>query len=101
MHAVVTTLIYIIGVTVMMAVMMFVSWSHIGRSWKIVKQWIHDNDMELIEVQRRFWRRGPYWYAGRGQDVFHVTVRNSSGQVQRGYVCLDLSSDQVDVKWDK
>jgi len=100
MHAVVTTLIYIIGVAVMMAVMMFVSWSHIGRSWKIVKQWTHDNDMELIKVQRRFWRRGPYWYAGSCRDVFRVTVRDSLGQVRRGYVSLGLLSDQVDVKWD-
>jgi hypothetical protein len=86
-------------------VVLFVLWCHISRSWKIVKQWAHDNDMELIEVQRRFLRRGPYWCTGNCQDVFRVTVRDGSGQERSGYVrvggwLLGLLSDQVDVEWD-
>ena len=80
---------------------------HFSRSRKMVEQWARANGMELIEAERRFFRRGPFWWrTGKGQAVFRVTVRNGSGQVQHSYIrvggfFLGLLSDQVTVEWDK
>jgi len=79
---------------------------HFSRSRKMVEQWANDNCMELIEAERRFLRRGTYWWrTNKGQEVFRITVRDSSGQVRRGYVrvggwFLGMLSDQVNVEWD-
>ncbi len=82
-------------------------WWRFSRSTNMVEQWAHDNGLTLIEVQRRFLRRGPYWWrTGKGQEVFRVTVRDGSGQVLHGYVrvggwFLGLWSDQVTVEWEE
>ncbi len=84
----------------------FLWWWHFTRSRNMVEQWARSNGLELIGAERRFLRRGTYWWrTGKGQEVFHITVRDSSGQVRRGYVrvggwFLGLLSDQIDVEWD-
>jgi hypothetical protein len=81
-------------------------WWHFSRSRNMVQQWARDNGMELIEAERRFLRRGTYWWrTGKGQEVFRITVRDSSGQVRRGYArvggwFMGMLSDQVNVEWD-
>lgn len=80
---------------------------HFARSRKMVEQWARDNGLELVNVERRFMFRGPFWWrTGKGQEVFRVTVRDGAGHVRSGYVrvggwFLGLLSDQVTVEWDK
>jgi len=100
-----------IGVGLVVLIILVVAviglWWRFSRSTNMVEQWAHDNGLTLIEVQRRFLRRGPYWWrTGKGQEVFRVTVRDGSGQVLHGYVrvggwFLGLWSDQVTVEWEK
>ena len=91
---------------VFVIVALLVMWWHFSRSSDMLEQWARDNGMELIEAERRFLRRGTYWWrTARGQEVFRVTVRDNSGQVRRGYVrvggwFMGLLSNQVDVEWD-
>jgi hypothetical protein len=80
---------------------------HFSRSRKMLEQWAHANGLTLIGVERRFLRRGPFWWrTNKGQEVFRVTVRDGSGQVRSGYVrvggwFLGLLSDQVTVEWEE
>jgi len=100
-----------IGVGLVVLIILVVAviglWWRFSRSTNMVEQWAHDNGLTLIEVQRRFLRRGPYWWrTGKGQEVFRVTVRDGSGQVLHGYVrvggwFLGLWSDQVTVEWEE
>ena len=82
-------------------------WWYFTRSRNMVEQWARDNGLELIEAERRWFRRGTFWWrTGKGQEVFRVTIRDGSGQVRSGYVrvggfFLGLLSDQVNVEWDK
>lgn len=88
------------------AVAILTMWWHFSRSRNMVEQWARDNGMELIEAERRFLRRGTYWWrTAKGQEVFRITVRDSSGQVRRGYArvggwFMGMMSDQVSVEWD-
>jgi hypothetical protein len=81
-------------------------WWRFSRSTNMVEQWASDNGLELINVERRFMFRGPFWWrTNKGQEVFRVTVRDGSGQVLHGYVrvggwFLGLWSDQVTVEWE-
>jgi hypothetical protein len=78
-----------------------------SRSTNMVAKWASDNGLELVNVERRFMFRGPFWWrTGKGQEVFRVTVRDGSGQVLHGYVrvggwFLGLWSDQVTVEWEE
>ena len=82
-------------------------WWRFSRSTNMVEQWASDNSLELVNVERRFMFRGPFWWrTGKGQEVFRVTVRDGSGQVLHGYVrvggwFLGLWSDQVTVEWEE
>ena len=79
---------------------------HLRRSRGMVQRWASQGGMELLSAQRRYLRRGPFWWrTSKNQEVFHVTVRNADGHVRTAYVRVGgwfggLLSDRTDVEWD-
>ena len=58
-----------------------------SRSSRHLQEWARRNGYELLDVQRRIFRRGTFWWrVARGQEVFRVTVRRGDGVVRSGYV---------------
>jgi hypothetical protein len=92
-------------VVVIALVIPFWAW-HLRRSRESVEKWASANRYTIDEIERRYFRAGPFWWRGRGHEVFHVVVRDPSGVQQSGYVrtggwLLGQFSDEVAVKWDR
>jgi hypothetical protein len=79
---------------------------HFSRSNSVLDQWAEDNGFELLSSEYRHFMRGPFfWTTSKGQTVYHVKVRTSSGEVKTGWVrCggffLGLLSDAAEVRWE-
>lgn len=78
-----------------------------ARSRELLDGWAQREGLQLLQVERRYMRRGPFfWSTSKGQEVFFVQVLDSrSGQVRPAWVRVGgwwrgLLSDQVDVRWD-
>ena len=78
---------------------------HFRRSRELVDKWATANAYTIVAIERRFFRAGPFiWRRGRGQEVFHVVVRDARGEQRGAYVrtggwFLGQLSDHVAVKW--
>ena len=77
------------------------------RSRELLDQWAQREGFQLLAVERRYMRRGPFfWTTSKGQEVFFVQVLDlQSGQVRPAWVRVGgwwrgLLSDQVDVRWE-
>jgi len=79
---------------------------HFRKSRRLLEQWARANDLEVISAERRYLRRGPFfWRSGKGHEVFHVTVRDAAGRHRHAYVRAGgwwwgMMSDDVAVEWD-
>jgi hypothetical protein len=79
----------------------------VGRSRSLAQRWAQQNGYRLIACERRFFRRGPFWWrTSEYQDVFRVTVIDKTGRQRSGYIrvggwFLGLLSDVVAVEWIK
>jgi len=84
-------------------IMIIAQW---GRAYSILEKWAGTYGYQILESERRKFRRGPFFFlTGTGQVVYRVTVQDSAGQIRRGYVrCgdffLGVFSDRADVMWD-
>jgi hypothetical protein len=91
----------VIGFAVAMAI-----WRYM-RSDQILSHWAQDNGYEIVSSERRWLRRGPYFFwTSEGQDVYYVTVRTPDGQLRRGWVrCgswfCGVLSNAAEVQWDE
>ncbi len=80
---------------------------HFRRSRELVERWAAANAYTIIEMERRFFNAGPFfWCRGRGHEVFRVSVRDAHGEQHRAYVrtggwFLGQLSEKVAVKWDE
>jgi len=77
--------------------------SRVGR--EILIRWDQANGRQFLSLQRRYFRRGPFWWRAGNAVVFRGKVRTASGEWQAGYFrvgtfFLGLMSDQVSVEWD-
>ncbi|MFB3893554.1 MAG: hypothetical protein ACE15C_16195 [Phycisphaerae bacterium] len=76
-----------------------------GRSRELVERWAAANGFTILAIQRRFFRRGPFfWRTGKGMEVFHVVLRDGHGAQRQAYVraggwFLGVFSDKVAVEW--
>ena len=76
------------------------------RSRSILQKWADGYGFEILECERRWFRRGPFWWrTSEHMEVFRVLVRDRAGQVRGGYVrvggwFLGLWSDAARVEWD-
>jgi hypothetical protein len=79
---------------------------HYSRARSVLEEWAGTNGYEILSSERRWFRRGPFWWStSRGQEVCYVTVRTSDGQVKRGWVrCgnwfFGLLMNDAAVRWD-
>lgn len=79
---------------------------HSSRSNTVLEQWAEDNDLEILSSEYCHFLRGPFfWTTSKGQTVYYVRVRTSSGEVRTGWVrCggffLGLLSDAAEVRWE-
>lgn len=79
---------------------------HFSRSNTVLEQWAEDNDFELLSHEYCHFMQGPFfWTTSKGQAVYYVKVRTSSGHVRSGWVrcCgffLGLLSDAAEVRWE-
>ena len=73
------------------------------RSRILLDRWINDNGFTLVEYRTRFFRKGPYWKASRGQRVLRVTVLDENNIERTGWVLCGsrfkgtLSNDVVGI----
>jgi hypothetical protein len=78
----------------------------VRRSSGILQKWAAAGGYELLQIERRFLRRGGFWWrTSEYQDVFRVLVRDSAGRERAGFVrvggwFLGLWSDDASVQWD-
>lgn len=81
-------------------------WWNASRSREILDRWATENGMRILEVERRYFWRGPFWFrTGEGHEVFRVTVATPSGATRSGYVRVGgwftgLFSSKAVVEWD-
>ncbi len=78
---------------------------HFRRSRELVDKWATANAYTILAIERRFFRAGPFIWRSRGQEVFHVLVRDARGEQRGAYVrtggwFLGQLSEDVAVKWD-
>ena len=82
----------------------------IARRWSksrsLVHEWARREHLEILHMERGVFRRGPlFWFTSKGQEVFHVTLRERSGRVRAAWVRCGswwwgLLSDKVEARWD-
>jgi hypothetical protein len=76
------------------------------RSKKVLREWAAQQGLELMQIERPTWNRGPFGYASSAaQVVFRVMVRATDGRQRTGYVCVGgyfrgVSSNEVKAVWD-
>ena len=60
---------------------------HFSRAGEILTGWARDNGYEIVASERRWFFRGPFFFwTGKGQEVYYVTVRTPDGRLRRGWV---------------
>lgn len=80
---------------------------HYSRAGRILEHWAQDNGYEILASEHRWFRRGPFfWWTGKGQEVYYVTIRTPDGQLRQGWVrcgswLLGVLQDQAEVRWDE
>jgi len=90
----------------MVLVAAFVAW-HLTRSRGMLAHWAESNDYRLINQERRYFFKGPYfWSCGRGQEVYRVEIEDKAGQERSGWVRCGhwfwgSFRDEVAVSWDQ
>ena len=95
----------LIAIVMVMLVIANIVWFY-SRSRSVLEQWAEENGFELLETDQRHLFRGPFfWTTTKGQSVYRVVVRDSSGRVRRGWVrCgsfwFGLMSSKAMEKWD-
>ncbi len=77
----------------------------IKRASFLLEQWAAENQYQLLRVQHRLFRRGPFWWSGKGQVIYRVDVRDEQGHdwlgwVRCGHWLTGLFSDAVEARWD-
>jgi hypothetical protein len=77
------------------------------RAAQIFAEWAATNGYRIIESERMFVRKGPFFYtSSNSQIIYHVTVQDAQGNIRRGWVrCGSFWfgpwQNVVDVRWDE
>lgn len=80
---------------------------HFQRGRSLLNRWAEENDLELLETEYRWLRRGPFFFRSNDKNaVYRITARDREGRTRSGYArCggfwfgMWLSPD-VTVEWD-
>lgn len=93
-------------VLILALVVVIIAWTA-RRSRTMVEKWAIEHDLELLDAQWRWFRKGPYfWKSSKNQHVYHFTVTDEDGVQRTGWIrCggywLGLLTSEVDVIWDE
>ncbi|MCX5662829.1 MAG: hypothetical protein NTW19_24365 [Planctomycetota bacterium] len=91
----------------MMGIVGFAIARHWARARESLSRWADEAKLEIIDAERRWWRRGPFQSrTGRWQSVYRVIARASDGVIRRGWACVGGRmagpwNGQVMVEWDQ
>lgn len=76
-------------------------WSR-NQALNALQRWAKGQGLELVQATRRWFV--PLWEFGKGRQFFRITVRNTSGGVERAWVrCPDFNSAEphnIEAMWD-
>jgi hypothetical protein len=70
-----------------------------------IRRAIRAEGMELLTMRQRWFRLGPlFWTTTRGQVVYRLTVRDSSGRSRTGWARWGRTwlprADTLEIRWD-
>jgi hypothetical protein len=100
------------GYLVIVVFVVFVVLAILSMVWRfrradsLLVQWAERHGYRLISQEYRSFFKGPFfWTSSKGQMVYYVSVKDSEGNLRRGWVrCgglfLGMLSDNVEVSWD-
>jgi len=76
-----------------------------ARSRRMAQDWAARNGLELEALDVRLFRRGPFWWSGKGQVVYRMAARDEEGRLRHGWLCcggwlLGVMEDKVEARWD-
>ena len=61
-------------------------WWQVQRGKSLVRTWATQHGYAIIEIDHRWILRGPYsWWKAKHQNVYHIELRDSTGQARTGY----------------
>ena len=91
-------------VLILAVVILSIVWQF-QRSNSLLQQWAEHNGYRIISQEYRSFFKGPFFWSSKGQTVYYVVVKDSDGNMRRGWVrCggwfLGLMSNNVEVRWD-
>ena len=77
-----------------------------SRSRELLMQWAEASGYRLLRAEHRAIRKGPFFWATKGQTVYRVEVCDERGVVRKGWVqcghwLAGLFVDEVAVRWDE
>ncbi len=76
------------------------------RAGRMLSQWAARNGYRIIESERRYIRKGPFfWTSSNNQIIYRVTIQDAYGNTHRGWVrCGSYLwgpwKDELDVRWE-
>jgi hypothetical protein len=76
------------------------------RAADLLAQWATSNNYRIIESDRRYLRKGPFFLtSSQSQIIYRVTVQDPNGNTRRGWVrcgsfLFGSWQNVVDVQWD-
>lgn len=72
---------------------------------QVLDKWARRHNLQIAEAHRRILFRGPFTFLPRtGQVVFRITVRDSAGNIRKGFTRVGGFfglGDHVKVAWDR
>ena len=92
----------IVPVALLVAVLV---WWQRSKADTILKRWALASGLELVSVQKRYLRTGPFLLYSRGQFVFRIVVRDGAGTQRAGWIRVGgwlagVLADKTEVIWD-
>ena len=94
------------GLNLCLAVVVVRAWrGHADEARAALSRWVASEGLSLVDAERRWLRRGPFWLASGSRAVFRVSVGDGHGQQRAGWVCLGSwargpASGDVVTSWD-
>jgi hypothetical protein len=75
------------------------------RSRSFVEKWAEEKGYQLLQAESRLFRRGPFFWSGKGQMIYRVAVLDEQGREREGWVrCghwfLGMAVEHVEAKLD-
>ena len=95
-----------LAVIMLLTIMGLYLYFHFTRARLLLERWAADNRYRLVRAEHRIFRKGPFFWSGRGQAVYRVEICDEHGNDRQGWVrCgtwfVGVFADKVEVSWDE